>query len=278
MDLVDLGETHSKKTFYTARSQLLSQAKAFLQKNHDSGISRLQSSLDSETWDEVFIAKKYQKLVDKGFITLMFGSNSSILSPQASISTYDSLSPPALSALQKLNALRSFWWDSSDLEGDTKPNSKEEKTADSEDSSFLIVDDEKFKVTASMLTLFDVVTFYVECCLLLDYIAPEALIRLSQVLSIYNTRSRQLILGTMNMQASGVKSVSAKVITMSSQCLGVLVSSIPLLLTALQEKLPAKHHRSLKDFDRVLKDLRDHREELFVKLRPPPPPPPPPKK
>jgi vacuolar protein sorting-associated protein 54 len=142
---------------------------------------------------------------------------------------------------------------------------------------YIIVDDEKFKLTSTMLKLFDYITFYIECAILLDYIAPDSLSRLVQFLSLYNSRSRQLILGVIGMQAASIKpQISSKQITMSSQCLGVLISAIPLLVKALKEKLPLKHHRSLQDFDRILKEISDHRDELFNKLRPPPPPPPPP--
>jgi CRISPR/Cas system type I-B associated protein Csh2 (Cas7 group RAMP superfamily) len=285
MDLIDAGESSSKKTFYTVRSQLLSQVKSYLQVNHESGMQKLQSSLESEAWEEVSIPKKYQKLVDKGFITLMFGSNNSLNSPSAA-EIVDKLSTPALSefsALQKLNALKSFWWDSPELDNYSKNSvssplaSHKKSDVSSEGAMYIIVDDEKFKLTSTMLKLFDYITFYIECAILLDYIAPDSLSRLVQFLSLYNSRSRQLILGVIGMQAASIKpQISSKQITMSSQCLGVLISAIPLLVKALKEKLPLKHHRSLQDFDRILKEISDHRDELFNKLRPPPPPPPPP--
>ncbi len=276
MELVDLGETSSKKTFYTVRSQLLSQVKSYLSSHHDSGLQRLQNVLDSESWEEVIIPRKYQKLVDKGFITVMFGSNGMNSPPAADI--YEKLSSPALSefsALQKLNALKSVWWDSSEFDSAIKisndlPNveRKSDPTSILDGSSFLIVDDEKFKLTSALLSLFDLITFYIECAILLDYLAPEALSRLVQAITAFHVRSKQLILGAIGMQASSMKQqISSKQITMSSQCLGILISSIPIMISALKDKLPPKHHRAFKEFDRLQKDLVDHREDLFSKLK-----------
>lgn len=277
MELLEVCENISKKTLYNTRSVLLNQAKAFLQRMHDDSLQALQNALDSESWEETLIPKKYQKLIDKGFVPLLFGSSSNSSDPVTANSDDSHSSSNAsviksstvsseLSALEKLNALRSVRWDSTDFDHSVKSISgnSEEKTI--EGTTYIIVDDEKFKLVGSVLTLFDLISNYVECAILLDYVGGEAIHRLVQVLGVYNSRSCQLVLGAGAMHLVGLKAITAKHLALSSQCLGLIIASLPAMCNALQERLNSKHHRMLKELDRVIKDYKDHRSEIFQKL------------
>jgi vacuolar protein sorting-associated protein 54 len=276
MGLLDECEKTSKRTLYNIRSVLLNQAKTFLQQMHDTSLQTLQQALDKETWEEVSIPRKYQKLVDKGFVTIMFGSTASAAAP-----TVDT-SAPDYSAIDRLNALKAVWWDSADFESTVKAvtppdektptadggeNEDETKQVSSIDSNtYIIIDDEKFKVVNSVLVLFDLIATYVDCAILLEYVGGEAIHRLVQVFGVYNSRSCQLVLGAGAMHLVGLKAITAKHLALSSQCLGVVISMIPTMARSVQERLSSKHHRMLKEFDRVIKDYKDHRTEIFQKL------------
>jgi len=51
----------------------------------------------------------------------------------------------------------------------------------------------------------------------------------------------QLVLGAGAMQAASLKSITAKHLALSCQCVGVLLHLHPALVAALAAKLPAKH-------------------------------------
>eukprot|EP00475_Leptophrys_vorax_P006829 TRINITY_DN14262_c0_g2_i1.p1 TRINITY_DN14262_c0_g2~~TRINITY_DN14262_c0_g2_i1.p1 ORF type:complete len:475 (-),score=122.86 TRINITY_DN14262_c0_g2_i1:47-1471(-) len=281
MSILEECEKVSKRTLYNIRSVLLNQAKSFLQQMHENSLTSLQQALDKETWEEVSIPRKYQKLVDKGFVTIMFGSGNSISNPSGPSVDH---STPDYSAIDRLNALRAVWWDSADFENSVKSaatptsngpegnggledNDDENKQVASIDSnSCIIIDDEKFKVVNSVLILFDLIATYVDCAILLEYVGGEAIHRLVQVFGVYNSRSCQLVLGAGAMHLVGLKAITAKHLALSSQCLGLVISMIPVMLRSVQERLSPKHHRMLKEFDRVVKDFKDHRSEIFQKL------------
>lgn len=68
------------------------------------------------------------------------------------------------------------------------------------------------------------------------------------------------------MRSAGLKNITARHIALASQSLGVIVLIIPHLKTAISNRLPAKQQVLLTDFDRVMRDFREHQNELYSKL------------
>ena len=64
-------------------------------------------------------------------------------------------------------------------------------------------------------------------------------------LQVFNARMCQLVLGAGAMQIAGLKSITAKHLALSCQCVGVLVELHPALLAALTAKLPVSHRALL---------------------------------
>jgi vacuolar protein sorting-associated protein 54 len=75
-----------------------------------------------------------------------------------------------------------------------------------------------------------------------------------------------VILGAGAMRSAGLKNITARHIALAIQTLGVVVAIIPHLCTAISNRLPTKQQVLLGGFDRLLRDYRDHQNELYFKL------------
>jgi hypothetical protein len=68
------------------------------------------------------------------------------------------------------------------------------------------------------------------------------------------------------MQSARLKTITAKHLAVTSQCLGALLAALPLVRKALAPNLPGKQAHLLSALDVVAKDLEEHRREIFAKL------------
>lgn len=253
----DDAESLSKRTFYDIRSFLLNESKAFFSAIHEKSINKLNDCLQSEKWIEVRSPARYQKLIDKRFLLIHLQHEV----PENGCQSSESTTTETSITYEKLSAVRSLWWDS-DLSG-SKPDDTYESVSDCD---HLIINDEKFKVVDSILRLLDVISSYVEAAVLLSPVTSEVIHKLVQILSIFGSRTCQLILGAGAMHSAGLKSITARHLAIASQCLSLIMSVVPIISSELSSRLPAKHHLLLKEFDRVTRDCENYRSEIFSKL------------
>lgn len=68
------------------------------------------------------------------------------------------------------------------------------------------------------------------------------------------------------MQSARLKTITAKHLAVTSQCLGALLATLPLVRRALAHWLPGKQAHLLSTLDVVARDLEEHRREIFAKL------------
>lgn len=79
-------------------------------------------------------------------------------------------------------------------------------------------------------------------------------ISLAYCLQVFNSRMCQLVLGAGAMQVAGLKSITAKHLALSCQCLGALIALQPPLATLLVSHLPPSRHALVNpELDLVLK-------------------------
>eukprot|EP00891_Asterochloris_glomerata_P002136 jgi/Astpho2/2136/Aster-x1055 len=84
---------------------------------------------------------------------------------------------------------------------------------------------------------------------------------------LFNSRTCQLVLGAGAMQVSGLKSITAKHLALSCQCLSALIALHPVLSLVLMALVQQPRLGLLQpEFDRVLQDLTVHRTEIHSKL------------
>ena len=75
-----------------------------------------------------------------------------------------------------------------------------------------------------------------------------------------------MVLGAGAMRSAGLKNITARHISLTSQTLGAVIAIIPNIKTTLETYLPPKQQVLLGDFDRLCKDYCDHQNELHTKL------------
>lgn len=88
-----------------------------------------------------------------------------------------------------------------------------------------------------------------------------------ELLSLFNTRSCQLILGAQAMRVSSLKSITAKHLALCSQSIVLLLHLQQPFIEALLLGLPASKRTILQpEFDRLRQDLSTHLEGIHSKL------------
>jgi len=134
-------------------------------------------------------------------------------------------------------------------------------------SKQLAVGDMQYNLVNAGVMMMSMVCDYVEVSFALPTLTIEVVHRVVDLFKFFNTRSCQLVLGAGAMQASGLKSITAKHLAMASQTLSALIEIIPALRHQLGCNIPENRRGLvLGDLDRVLHDLRVHRQEIETKL------------
>jgi len=126
----------------------------------------------------------------------------------------------------------------------------------------------KYPVSASVLVLLHLLSCYVSCSSELKGVSLDVLTRVVELMTLFNSRTVQLILGAGAMHFNPeLKSITSKQLALTSQALSFLCSQLPSLQRALSASFPAKFHLPLaRDLGRVGKDLHDHVQELMGKM------------
>jgi len=130
---------------------------------------------------------------------------------------------------------------------------------------------DKYAVCPSVLSLLEQVALYLECAAYLQPVgatfAGEAAMKLLDLLRTFNSRTSQLVLGAGAMHTARLKSITAKHLALSSQCLGLVVSQLPNIRKAFAAKIPEKQHALLVDLDtKIPSDYLYHQREIHTKL------------
>lgn len=108
---------------------------------------------------------------------------------------------------------------------------------------------------------------YLDTAAAIPDFSGEVVHRLVEILKAYNTRSCQLLLGAAAIQVAGLKNITAKHLALASSSLGAVLALLPHARAALGRWLPERRAALLLgDVDRLLTDLRVHRDEIHAKL------------
>ncbi|XP_060216970.1 vacuolar protein sorting-associated protein 54, chloroplastic-like isoform X3 [Lycium barbarum] len=219
---------------YSIRGTIQSQAKAFVDFQHESRMVKLKAILDQENWAEIDVPNEFQTIV-----TSLFSSKSE--------NTGHADDDSADTATSKTEVIRS----SSDpsmvdaglpnishnTEQTDSTSTHPDNTAQSNDTKSR----ERGRSSPRMLSLGGVPYHMVNCGLILvkmlsEYIdmnnsltglSSEVVHRVVDILKFFNTRTCQLVLGAGAMQVSGLKSITSKHLALTSQVIGFTYNIIP---------------------------------------------------
>eukprot|EP01025_Chloroclados_australasicus_P000428 TRINITY_DN10236_c0_g2_i6.p1 TRINITY_DN10236_c0_g2~~TRINITY_DN10236_c0_g2_i6.p1 ORF type:complete len:877 (+),score=126.13 TRINITY_DN10236_c0_g2_i6:60-2690(+) len=124
-----------------------------------------------------------------------------------------------------------------------------------------------FYVANALLLLIKMLWEYVEFGRVATGFEGEIMHRVIFLLKTYNSQTCTLVLGAGAMQSAGLKSITAKHLALSCQCVGVVITMQPYLQRAIMKnsQLP-KAQFLTPELQRLQQDLVVHRDQIHQKL------------
>ncbi|KAJ1968314.1 hypothetical protein IWQ62_001322 [Dispira parvispora] len=132
--------------------------------------------------------------------------------------------------------------------------------------SCVVVQGQSFHVVGCSLMLIKLMIDYIQCAANVQILATDVLQRIVEIFKLFNSRTCQVILGAGAMRSAGLRNITAKHIALASQSLGLVITFLPFVRECLRQTLNTSHEGLLDEFDRILKDYKEHQSELHNKL------------
>ncbi|KAI7729170.1 hypothetical protein M8C21_019673, partial [Ambrosia artemisiifolia] len=234
---------------YSIRGTLQSQAKAFVDFQHESRMTKLKAVLDQETWVEVDVPNEFQAIVDS-----LFRLESDSEDDDHSKSTANSYNEVVASSAEQPSQSVDG---NVDLNGQV--NNIKTKNGHAKSSAHLI----SFRGVGYHMMLSE----YIDMNNVLPALSSEVIHRVLEMLKFFNTRTCQLVLGAGAMQVSGLKSITSKHLALASQVISFVHAIMPEIRKVLFLKVPeTRKGLLLSEIERVSQDYKVHRDEIHTKL------------
>lgn len=272
LSFLSLSETLCHKPFYGLRGALLGQAKGFVAVFHATSMKEMAGVLEKEKWARVDVEYAYQEIIDNQFVVKRRDRGREKDEEEKLGSTQGE-------EVEEKKEDRTGSVGSA-LKGERKvlfvPIPKSSPTAaspsasssaftfsasGSSSSNFL-----KFPVVRSLLTLLTLIADYIDLSTHLPALTLDTLQRLLDLLTLFNSRTCQLVLGAGAMHLAGLTSITATHLALSSQCIALLSTQLPALKRLFEARVTGKQHVFLSGFDRVQRDCNEHVEQIREKL------------
>ncbi|KAL5830166.1 hypothetical protein ACOSQ3_019634 [Xanthoceras sorbifolium] len=274
---------------YSIRGTLQSQAKAFVDFQHESG-----AVLDQETWVQVDVPDEFQAIVMSLFSSeaLVSGStddiqgnmtaysevvtsnDSTIIAPSGPQNSHHQIertdssevisSNPAQVNSPSAEANEKNKVDATSSSVQTNSSNKECRKSTSQTLSYGGVG---YHMVNCGLILLKMLSEYTGMNNFLPALSAEVVHRVVEILKFFNTRTCQLVLGAGAMQVSHLKSITSKHLALASQVISFTYAIIPAIRQILFLKVPETRKPLLMlEIDRVAQDYKVHRDEIHTKL------------
>eukprot|EP01080_Neovahlkampfia_damariscottae_P012152 gene12152-5642_t len=133
---------------------------------------------------------------------------------------------------------------------------------------YLYINNDAFPICKSLLVLFQEINEYTTFFHPKYYFinSVDLISRIIKFLNTYNYQMRELVLGAKAMSTAGLKTITAKHLLLSSECLNCLIYFIPILKEWIKDKLQSKQYSLLNSLDMFLKDCIDHKNKIYDKI------------
>ncbi|CAO3641686.1 unnamed protein product [Cunninghamella blakesleeana] len=229
---VNESEIYCGRACYGLRGTILSQQKAFIDHFHMERIKQEAQLIENDQWVASEVPSDFQRIVDRicdGTIS-SFVDNNNNKDENESNEQYSSANIP-------------------------------EKT-----TKLLSINNQSYYVVGCTLLIIKLFEDYLRCVLNLKGMATDIMQKLLELLKLFNSRVCQVILGAGAMKSAGLKNISAKHLALASQSIGIMIALTPSLKNCMGKNMPPKHMVLLSEFDRIVKDFKDHQKEIYIKL------------
>ncbi|CAI0546146.1 unnamed protein product [Linum tenue] len=248
---------------YSIRGTLQSQAKAFVDLQHEMRMTKIKAVLDQETWVEVDVPDEFQSI-----ITSVLSSETLTLAAQEQL--------VRKASVEKLNNVQGKLHPLSQTAESNKTdvvtssaqgNNKNSKDRGKVASQKLFHEGVGYHMVNCGLIMVKMLSEYIDMNNYLPALSSEVVHRVVEILKFFNTRTCQLVLGAGAMQVSGLKSITSKHLALASQVISFTYSIIPEIRQVLFLKVPETRKALLvSEIDRVAQDYKVHRDEIHTKL------------
>ncbi|KAG4388007.1 hypothetical protein GLYMA_09G083800v4 [Glycine max] len=281
---------------YSIRGTLQSQAKAFVDFQHESRMSKIKAVLDQETWVEIDVPDEFQSIINLLFTSDNLASENlneieddistsynGVVTNNDVLPMADSSESTAEQQIMRSNSIEaSLNNETSDRSkspvDSTEPNkahgrissahsNNTEKDHKKSTSQALYYKGVGYHMVNCGLILLKMLSEYIDMNNLLPTLSSEVVHRVVEILKFFNTRTCQLVLGAGAMQVSGLKSITSKHLALASQVISFVHAIIPEIRKILFLKVPeTRKTLLLSEIDRVAQDYKVHRDEIHSKL------------
>ncbi|XP_062084241.1 vacuolar protein sorting-associated protein 54, chloroplastic [Humulus lupulus] len=250
-DFITATEKIGGRLGYSIRGTLQSQAKAFVDFQHESRMTKIKAVLDQETWVEVDVPDEFQAIVT----SLSFSE--ALISEDSDDAQEKSAPVSETIEKNKVDVIISS----------TENNHTNTKERGKSTSQTLLYKDVGYHMVNCGLILLKMLSEYVDMNNSLSTLSSEIVHRVVEILKFFNTRTCQLVLGAGAMQVSGLKSITSKHLALASQVISFIYAIIPDIRQILFMKVPdTRKAMLLMEIDRVAQDYKVHRDEIHTKL------------
>ncbi|KAI3681289.1 hypothetical protein L6452_36079 [Arctium lappa] len=262
---------------YSIRGTLQSQAKAFVDFQHESRMTKLRAVLDQETWVEVDVPNEFQAIVNS-----LFNSESLVAGDSDNHSknigeSYNEVVSNSATPLPSAVVLSSTQQQVTEQPSQSVDglvdgtgqiiNSTRTKNEHGKSSHLISFRGVGYHMVNCGLILLKMLSEYIDMHTVLPALSSEVIHRVLEMLKIFNTRACQLVLGAGAMQVSGLKSITSKHLALASQVVSFVHALIPEIRRILFLKVPeTRKGLLLSEIERVSQDYKVHRDEIHTKL------------
>ncbi|KAL3152085.1 hypothetical protein ABBQ32_001192 [Trebouxia sp. C0010 RCD-2024] len=236
------------------------QCKSYLEALHHHTLSNLTGALEQESWSAVQVGSDSQHLVDEwaeraaqvqvalpgraGGSSCLANGDRSTLELTGDLDGAPRQGQPSESPKASTSGRASH------------PSERRTTTPHShsrQEEEVLRVGGQRHHVAHTVLLLLRMLQAYMTFQQAVPLLAAETARRAADLLKVLNSRMCQLVLGAGAMQLSGLRSITAKHLALSSQCLSACIALHPLLKPLLTATLPTPRlGLILPEFDRLL--------------------------
>ncbi|KAL7241390.1 hypothetical protein ACSBR1_014061 [Camellia fascicularis] len=240
---------------YSIRGMLQSQAKAFVDFQHESKMAKIKAVLDQETWVEVDVPDEFQAIVTSLFCSepLTAGHTDDGQDNTAQVNSLPVIEPTDNNKSDVLTSLG-------------QRNSTNNKQRGKSSSQTLLFRGVGYHMVNCGLILLKMLSEYIDMSNYLPVLSSEVVHRVVEILKFFNTRTCQLVLGAGAMQVSGLKSITSKHLALASQVVSFTYAIIPEIRRILLSKVPdTRKALLLSEIDRVAQDYKVHTDEMHTK-------------
>lgn len=128
------------------------------------------------------------------------------------------------------------------------------------------IDETRYILVSSAASLLRTIDNFLSLTASMSSMTPAILASLLEVLRTYNSRSSQLILGAGATRVAGLKNITTKHLSLSSQALSFVIALTPYMRECARRHLPSGQTNVLAEFDRTKRLYQDHQSGIHDKL------------